>query len=129
MGMARAVGTRRNQLIQMFLFEGVVYDLMAAIVGVGLGILVTYAIAGVMASVIQGSSIDIRVHIEPTSLIVAFTLGILVTFATVAISAWRVSRLNIVRAIRDIPEPVFKRVGRGMLALSVGLWAYSVFLS
>jgi len=49
------VGTRRNQLIQMFLFEGVVYDLMAAIVGVGLGILVTYAIAGVMASVIQGS--------------------------------------------------------------------------
>ncbi len=101
MGMARAVGTRRNQLIQMFLFEGVVYDLMAAIVGVALGILVTYAIAGVMASVIQGSPIDIRVHVEPRSLIVAFTLGILVTFATVAVSAWRVSRLNIVRAIRD----------------------------
>ena len=37
MGMARAVGTRRNQLIQMFLFEGVVYDLMAAVVGVGSG--------------------------------------------------------------------------------------------
>ncbi len=130
MGMARAVGTRRNQLIQMFLFEGVVYDLMAAIVGVGLGILVTYAIAGVMASVIQGSPIDIRVHIEPRSLIVAFTLGILVTFATVAVSAWRVSRLNIVRAIRDIPEPVFKRVGRGMLAtgVAVGIFGLLIFV-
>jgi putative ABC transport system permease protein len=131
MGMARAVGTRRNQLIQMFLFEGVVYDLMAAIVGVALGILVTYAIAGVMASVIQGSPIDIRVHVEPRSLAVAFTLGILVTFATVAISAWRVSRLNIVRAIRDIPEPVFRRVGRGMLAtgVAVGIFGLLIFVT
>lgn len=128
MGMARAVGTRRNQLIQMFLFEGVVYDLMAAVVGVLLGVLVTYGIAGVMASVIQGSSIDIRVHVEPRSLIVAFTLGILVTFATVAVSAWRVSRLNIVRAIRDIPEPVFKRVGRGTLALGVAVGVFGLLI-
>jgi putative ABC transport system permease protein len=131
MGMARAVGTRRNQLIQMFMFEGVVYDLMAAIVGVGLGILVTYAIAGIMASVVQGSPIDIRVHVEPRSLAVAFTLGMLVTFATVALSAWRVSRLNIVRAIRDIPEPVFRRVGRGTLALgvAVGVFGLLVFVT
>jgi putative ABC transport system permease protein len=128
MGMARAVGTRRSQLIQMFLFEGVVYDLMAAVVGVVLGVLVTYGIAGVMASVIQGSPIDIRVHVEPTSLIVAFTLGILVTFATVAVSAWRVSRLNIVRAIRDIPEPVFKRVSRRMLALGVAVGVFGLLI-
>ena len=130
MGMARAVGTKRNQLIQMFLFEGVVYDVMAAIVGVGLGVLVTYAIAGIMASVIpQNIPIEIAFHVQPTSLIVAFTLGILVTFATVALSAWRVSRLNIVRAIRDIPEPVLKKVGRGTLALGVALGVLGLMLS
>jgi len=128
MGMARAVGTRRNQLIQMFLFEGVVYDLMAAIVGVGLGVLVTFAIAGIMASVIQGSPIDIRVHVEARSLVVAFTLGILVTFATVAVSAWRVSRLNIVRAIRDIPEPAVARVSRRMLALGVAVGVFGLLI-
>ncbi|MDM8000829.1 MAG: FtsX-like permease family protein [Dehalococcoidia bacterium] len=128
MGMARAVGAKRNQLVQMFIFEGVVYDLMAAIIGVGLGILVTYAIAGIMARVIQGSPIDIRVHVEPRSLIVAFTLGMLVTFATVAVSAWRVSRLNIVRAIRDIPEPVFKRVGRGTLGIGVSLAVFGLLI-
>jgi len=130
MGMARAVGTKRNQLIQMFLFEGMVYDVMAAVVGVGLGVLVTYAIAGIMASVIpQNFPIEITVHVEPTSLIVAFTLGMLVTFATVALSAWKVSRLNIVRAIRDIPEPVFKRVGRGTLALGVAVGIFGLMLS
>jgi putative ABC transport system permease protein len=88
MGMARAVGTKRGQLVQMFLFEGVVYDLMAAVVGVGLGVLVTYAIAGIMARVVQQQApIEIAVHVEPRSLIVAFTLGILVTFVTVAVSA------------------------------------------
>jgi len=128
MGMARAVGTKRRHLIQMFLFEGVVYDLMAAIVGVGLGVLVTYAIAGVMASLIQGSPIDIRVHVEPRSLVVAFTLGILVTFVTVAVSAWRVSRLNIVRAIRDIPEPPVRKVSRHGLALGVAVGVFGLLL-
>ena len=30
MGIARAVGTRRGHLVQMFLFEGAAYDLVAA---------------------------------------------------------------------------------------------------
>jgi putative ABC transport system permease protein len=83
-----------------------------------------------MASVIpQDIPIKIAFHVEPRSLIVAFTLGMLVTFATVALSAWRVSRLNIVRAIRDIPEPVFKRVSRSTLALGVALGVFGLMLS
>ena len=38
MGMARAVGTKRRHLIQLFLSEGMAYNLGAALVGVGLGI-------------------------------------------------------------------------------------------
>lgn len=122
MGMARAVGTRRGHLIQMFVFEGVVYDLLAAVLGLGLGVLVTYAIGGVMARIVpQDVPIDITVHVEPWSLVVSFTLGILVTLVTVTLSAWKVSHLNIVRAIRDVPEPARKKVGRGTLALGVVL--------
>ena len=33
MGMARAVGAKRSHLVQMFVFEGTTYDLMAAAVG------------------------------------------------------------------------------------------------
>lgn len=119
MGMARAVGTRRRHLIQMFVFEGTAYDLAAAVVGVGLGVAVTYAIAGIVARIFQDTPLDLAFHFETRSLVAAFTLGILVTFATVAVASWRVSRLNIVRAIRDIPEPKFEKVGRRGLILAV----------
>jgi putative ABC transport system permease protein len=119
MGMARAVGTRRRHLIQMFIFEGTAYDLAAAVVGVGLGVAVTYAIAGIVARIFQDTPLGLAFHFEARSLVVAFTLGILVTFITVALSSWRVSRLNIVRAIRDIPEPKFEKVGRRGLILAV----------
>lgn len=128
MGMARAVGTKRHHLIQMFMFEGTAYDLGAALVGVILGVIVTFGMAGIMARAFQDTPLDLAFHFEPRSLVVAFTLGMLVTFVTVTLSAWRVSRLNIVRAIRDIPEPKLERVGLrwlyfALLALSVGLIA------
>lgn len=129
MGMTRAVGARRSHLVQMFVFEGMIYDLMAAVVGLGLGVLVTYAIGGVMAGIVPESiPIEITVHVGPWSLIVSFTLGILVTLVTVTLSAWKVSRLNIVRAIRDIPEPALKKVGRGALALGVVLGVLGLML-
>ena len=118
MGMARAVGLRRRRLTQMFLAEGTAYDLLAALVGAGLGIGVAVVIAGVMGRLIGGAF-----TITPTaswrSLIVAYTLGVVVTFLTIAVSSWRVSRLNIVRAIRDIPEPTVRRAGGRWLALGL----------
>src|SRR4030067_993597 len=32
-------------------------------------------------------------------------MGSVMTFASVAVASWRISRLNVVRAIRDLPEP------------------------
>ena len=50
LGIARAVGTRRGHLVQMFMFEGVAYDLAAAVVGAALGALVALGMVIVMAS-------------------------------------------------------------------------------
>jgi len=105
MGMARAVGTKRRHLIQQFLFEGYVYDLGAALVGVVFGILLGLGMVSVLAVLAKNSGFfQLQRHIEPRSVIVAFCLGALVTFATVLASCWRASRLNIVAAIRDLPD-------------------------
>ena len=42
LGIARAVGTRRGHLVQMFTFEGAAYDLIAAAVGALLGAAIAY---------------------------------------------------------------------------------------
>jgi len=49
MGMARAVGTKRRHLIQQFLFEGYVYNLAAALLGIVLGVLVGLGMSCVFA--------------------------------------------------------------------------------
>jgi putative ABC transport system permease protein len=105
MGMARAIGAQRRHLVQMFVYEGTAYDLVAAGVGVALGVLTGLVIALTLGSAFAASDLAIRPNVTLKSLAVSYSLGMLVTFLTVMISARRVSRLNIVSAIRDLPEP------------------------
>ncbi len=119
MGMARAVGSKRSQIVHAFLSEGMAYNLGAALVGAGLGVLVAIAMTRVMASMFAQMNISITPYVTPRSLIIAYCLGVVVTFITVVISSWRVSRLNIVRALRDIPEPTYRRARLRTLILGI----------
>ena len=113
MGIARAVGVQRSHLVQMFVTEGMVYDLLAAAIGVALGLAVSYAMIGFLGNLVNdvagrfGSNLNIlqfQFHVAPTSILVGYCLGVLFTYLIVVTSSWRVSRLNIVSAIRNLPE-------------------------
>ena len=124
LGIARAVGTRRGHLVQTFLFEGVAYDLIAAAIGVLLGVAVAYGMVLVMAAAFAEAfgDFEISYSVKPTSLVVSYAIGVLVTLAVVAFSAWRVSRMNIVSAIRDLPDPpVAKQRRRRWILGIIGL--------
>ncbi len=113
LGIARAVGMRRVHLVQMFVTEGLLYDLAAALVGLGLGLLVSYGMIGFMSGLlnnivqqVEGASAPIRFYWQaaPSSLIIAYCLGVILTFFVVTIASWNVSRLNIIAAIRNLPD-------------------------
>jgi putative ABC transport system permease protein len=107
MGMSRAVGTQRRHLVQSFLYEGAAYDLAAAAVGSVLGVGVSFVMVQAVASAFtEQESLDLSYSLSARSLLIAYAIGVLLTLAVVTASAWRVSRLNIVSAIRDIPETV-----------------------
>ena len=128
MGMARAVGMQRRHLVRMFMFEGAVYgigsSLVGAAVGIGLGLLLVNVSASIFSTTDEG--FELTPHVGPYSVLVSFLIGGVITLITVWFASRRVSRLNIVRAIRDIPEPSVARAGRrtlvwGMLITVVGL--------
>ena len=106
MGMARAVGAKRGHLVKMFVFEGTTYSVASAALGVLLGLAVSAILVAVVNRSISVFDADFQLtrHFEVRSAIVAYCLGMIVTLATISFSAYRVSRLNIVVAIRGLPD-------------------------
>jgi putative ABC transport system permease protein len=105
MGIARAIGTRRGHLVQMFVYEGLAYDVLAAAVGALLGVAAAFAMVTVLAGALSEFGVTIEREVRLTSLVVSYSIGVLLTLAVVAFSSWRVSRLNIVTAVRGLPDP------------------------
>jgi ABC-type lipoprotein release transport system permease subunit len=104
-GMARAVGAKRRQVVESFLAEGMGYDLGSAVVGLLAGMGVTVA----MVAIIQyfaGENFGLQLTVEFTlrSMVTAFSLGVIATFLVIFVASWRASRINITAAIRDLPE-------------------------
>ncbi len=119
LGIARAVGAQRGHVVRMFVFEGVVYALMAAAAGSLLGVAVGWGMVRIMAVALGQVDFQLAFSFNWKSVVIAFVMGMVLTFVVVLASSWRVSRLNIVRAIRDIPEPKVSRRSRLRLAAAI----------
>lgn len=121
LGIARAVGMQRSALIRAFAFEGALYALVASAIGSVAGVGVGWVMVRFLGRGFAGGSEDFRIVFStgPQNAVLAFCMGMVLTFTVVLISSWRVSRLNVVRAIRDIPEPDKK--GRSVLGVLVAV--------
>ena len=113
MGVMRALGVRRDHLVRVYLYEGLLYSFGAALIGVlvgfGLARLVIWALNEFL-SASAGGSVEMVFTVEPQSLLVAGAAGTVVTLGTVLYTSFRSSGINIVAAMKDMPEPpVVKR--------------------
>ncbi len=125
MGMSRAIGMKRAHLVQMFVAEGGIYSIGSAAVGSALGVAVgfglVYAVAGAVAQGAPTNEFTLSPHVNLRSVLVSFFVGSVFTFLTASFASWRVSKLNIVRAVRDIPEPQMARASKSSLVWGIVL--------
>ena len=134
MGMARAVGAKRRNLVQMFVFEGTAYALVSAAIGVLLGLAVSALMVDILNRLFSTFDDDftLQIHFTLPTIVVSYCLGMIITFATVAVSAYRVSHLNIVAAVRNLPESLVQtaspRLSTRLRGLMLGIFRPAIFL-
>ena len=75
LGIARAIGTRRSHLVKMYLFEGLAYDLVAALFGTVLGVAVAYAMVLAMAAALGALGIELSYAVSFQSIVLAYAVG------------------------------------------------------
>ena len=118
LGISRAVGQQRSDLIRQFVVEGLAYDLVAAAVGAALGVAAALLLAGTVLDLLVGSAnLNISPRVSPRSIAIGYTLGLVITFFTVTLAAIRISRINIIAAIRNLNLPKPRRESQWTLFL------------
>src|SRR4029450_13818229 len=65
-----------------------------------------------------GGGLDLAFHVTPISLVNGFAMGFLIAFVTVTLTSARISRVNIIAAIRDLPNEGGRRLKRRWVVLS-----------
>lgn len=111
MGMMRAVGMRRRSLVASFGTEGWLYALGAAALGTVGGLGVGSLIVLVTASIFRRGNETFEMYFSASAatLRFGFSVGFLISLLTVVATSLWVSRQNVIRAIRDLPEPTSVR--------------------
>jgi putative ABC transport system permease protein len=118
LGMLRAVGMKRSRLVRTFIIEGTIYALVASLLGILVGIGVGRAVVVVAAQIFQsfsaddGGGLDLAFHVTPISILNGFAMGFLIALVTVALTSIRISRINIIAAIRDLPNEGGRKLKR-----------------
>lgn len=120
LGMLRAVGLRRSDLVRSFYIQGGIYSVPSGLLGALLGIGVGYAIVVVAAPIFGGFgdfSLELQFAMEPSSIVTGFCTGVVISLVTVFGTSLRISRINIIRAIRDLPDPKHERMRTSTLVI------------
>jgi putative ABC transport system permease protein len=123
LGMLRAVGMKRGRLVRSFVIEGTVYALVASLLGILIGLGVGRAVIVVAARIFNSFSPDeggfnLAFKFTPVSIVNGFAMGFLIAFVTVALTSIRISRINIIAAIRDLPNEGGRRLKRRWVVAS-----------
>jgi len=121
LGMLRAIGMKRSRLIGALTLEGSAYAAASIVPGIGLGIGVGYGVAVIAAEIFRswsqdGNGLAISFAMTPTSVVNGVALGLVIAIATIFLTSVRISRFNIIAAIRDLAPSATQRSRRWLLA-------------
>jgi putative ABC transport system permease protein len=114
LGLLRAVGASRGQVLRVVLGEAVVIGFLGALGGLGLGL----ALAAGLQALFRSFGLDISggLPLLPRTIIACLIVGVVVTLVSAVLPAFRASRIAPVVALRDdVAAPAGGVLRRGII--------------
>ena len=127
MGMLRAIGMQRPEMRAMFVFEGSLLSVISSGIGALAGIFVAFLISLGFKITFSSLNSEFVFYWSYSSLIAGFSIGFLITWVTLWITSWRNSRLNVVAALRDLPNQNNSGFSWLWIIVSLSLFSGSIF--
>jgi putative ABC transport system permease protein len=128
MAMLRAIGASRAQVVRSVVFESVTVGVVASAIGLGLGVLMSFALRALLSAVgleVPGGPIVIAA----STVITAFAVGTAITVASALWPAVRSSRVKPIAALRDVAIDVsgssVARTAAGLAVLGLGVASFT----
>ena len=105
LGVLRALGLSRREMVGAFVLEGAVYAVAASALGALAGVAVARGVVflagGVFSSAQRGGVEALRFGFEPATLVIGAIGGLLVSLAVVFASSLWIGRMTVVEAMED----------------------------
>jgi len=140
LGMLRALGMRRATLVMAFATEGWIYAVISsacgAILGIELGRIIAWRANDILTIDDDVFSLNLTFAYDRATVFQGFAIGLAIAVVTIVFTSIRISRLNVIAAIRDLPvaHAGARRQGRRPVAAAIvtflGVaWSVSAFAS
>ena len=115
LGISRALGARRRDVVLLLALEGGLYSLISSLFGLGGGLVLALAIISLARGLVEQYGFHLEPVIEPASLAASYGLGVMLTF--VAVTADRLALEPLQHRHRD-PRPARSAAWSAGLALA-----------
>jgi len=137
-GILRAIGLTRRQLLISLLTESMVLGGLGSLLGLGGGVLSGMGIIFLLENFLDIGQVltSIPLIVQPQGLIIAFSIGIVISLLAALYPAWKASRINIVETINEVETPQIRRrsgnwslvIGGALVIGSIIMFVFSLLI-
>jgi putative ABC transport system permease protein len=117
LALMRAIGASRGQVLMSVLVEAALVGLIAAVLGIGAGILLAIGVQALLGAF----GLDLPTEglaVSPSTIVIALVAGLAVTFFSAVVPAWRATKVPPIAALRDVAQDTS---GTSKIRLAIGL--------
>lgn len=121
LGVLRAIGSKRKEIIRMFLMESAILGFIGSLLGLGGGYAMSIFLVWRIGITFFNTTVFLTPIVTGSAVLYSFIVGFTLAIGAGLLPAIRASRVDPIEVIRGIKKVKERRMGTGILVLGISL--------